>query len=92
MYKQSAYFGTMALYRSVDLAGPAAASRGFRRAEQNEAALGGMRRPDKAMAKLAGYDHVHQSLSVLFSKFMSWLKSSFWLIRAYSAQVGIWVK
>ena len=53
--KQSAFFSSSHLYRSVDLAGPATQSSLHIRNIENDKALGGMRRPDRSVQQSSRY-------------------------------------
>ena len=71
MDKQSAFFGASHLYRSCDLAGPAAPSALHTRNIENFDALGGMRRPDRSVQQLSGYRIVGAEISCMAEQFIS---------------------
>ena len=70
MYKQAAFFGSAELRREADLAGPAPKSRAECRTEENLEALGGMRRPDRSVAKRAAYIEQGEALAKMAEKFI----------------------
>ena len=65
MYRQSAFFGTTNLQRSVILSNPSGPTRIRTRWVENEEALGGMRRPDLSVATNPLYASVGASLSLM---------------------------
>ena len=71
MDKQSAFFSSSHLYRSVDLAGPATQSSPHIRNIENDKALGGMRRPDRAVQQSSRYREVGMDIFGMASQFIT---------------------
>ena len=71
MDKQSAFFSSSHLYRSVDLAGPAAQSSLHLRNIENDKALGGMRRPDRSVQQSSRYRQVGMDIFDMASQFIT---------------------
>jgi len=70
MAKQSAFFGTTALSRAYDLAGPKSATGPAVRASENWQCLGGMRRPDRSVLSNDGYNRPGRCLQAMAEQFV----------------------
>ena len=81
MDKQSAYFATSQLTRAYDLAGPQAPSSLHIRNQENSAALGGMRRPDRSVLANPLYRSVGAELHSMALDFIKDYPSSLKVIR-----------
>ena len=71
MSKQSAFFGTTALSRAYDLAGPKPATGPAIRASENWQCLGGMRRPDRSVLTNEGYKRPGKRLQDMAEQFVN---------------------
>jgi len=71
MSKQSAFFGTTALSRAYDLAGPKPATGPAIRASENWQCLGGMRRPDRSVLSNEGYKRPGRRLQAMAEQFVN---------------------
>ena len=71
MSKQSAFFGTTALSRAYDLAGPKPAAGPAIRASENWQCLGGMRRPDRSVLSNEGYKRPGRRLQAMAEQFVN---------------------
>ena len=70
MARQSAFFGDTTLERTAELAGPRKTSSREDRNVENSQALGGMRRPDLAVASKPGYATVGRKLRAVLQEFL----------------------
>ena len=70
MSKQAAFFGTTALSRAYDLAGPKPATGPAIRAAENWKCLGGMRRPDRSVLSDEGYKRPGKRLQDMAEQFV----------------------
>ena len=71
MSKQAAFFGTTALSRAYDLAGPKPATGPAIRAAENWKCLGGMRRPDRSVLSDEGYKRPGKRLQDMAEQFVN---------------------
>ena len=71
MHKQASYFGTATLYRDVMLTGVDEVSSKAARELENQAALGGMRRPDLSVQAHDRYRQPGQLLWVLLARYVT---------------------
>ena len=71
MSKQASFFGTATLTRPWNLAGPPSLSKRERRSQEEQSALGGMRRPDLSVQQSPKYREVGSRLRLMLEDMVS---------------------